>query len=255
MNDKPYVLYEKTGRVVTITLNRPEKLNAITVDRHHEVMAAFRRFDADPEADLAVLKGAGRAFCAGRDITAQAESGVSPTEGTDVETGPYGIPHIDKPIITSCRGHAIGAGGYMAMSGDIRVVSDTFRFALAEVPTAVLGPYWIGEAENLPRTVAFRLAMGDNFSLDELKHWGLVTEVVPDAELDAATDRWVEHVLSLPYQHVLETKKLLRQVGFQYTRDMRKQEFHVRDRLDVLPDTREAALAFAEKRKPNFVHR
>src|SRR5229473_6190439 len=152
MSEEAYVLYKKDGPVVTITLNRPKKLNAITVERSHEVMAAFRRFNADPEAYIAVFNGNGRSFCSGRDLTAQADSGRSPTEGVDSEVTTYGIPPVDKLIITSCRGHAIGAGGYMAMSGDIRVVSDTFRFALAEVPTAVLGPYWIQAAENLPRT-------------------------------------------------------------------------------------------------------
>ncbi len=253
MTDQPYVTYDKAGHVVTITLNRPEKLNATTIDRHHELMDAFRRFESEPGARLAVLRGAGRSFCAGRDLTAQAESGRSPTEGVADDVGPYGIPQIDKLLVTSCRGHAIGAGGYFALSGDVRVVSDTFRFSLAEVPTAVLGPYWIGEAENLPRTVAFRLAMGDSFSLEELKHWGLVTEVVPDADLEAATQRWVDHLLALPYQHALETKKLLRRVGFQYTRQMFAREYEVRANLDSLADTREAAVAFTERRTPRFV--
>jgi len=155
-------------------------------------------------------------------------------------------------VITSCRGHAIGVGGYMAMYGDVRVVSETFNFALMELPTAMLGPYWIGQEETLPRAVAFRLAVGDRFTTDELKHWGLVTEVVPDAQLESATQRWVDYLLSLPRQHLLETKRLMKEIGYQYSRETYKKEMDVRANLDSLNDTREAALAFVEKRKPKF---
>jgi enoyl-CoA hydratase/carnithine racemase len=255
VTDEPeFVQYEKLGQLVTITLNRPEKLNAITRPFSNQMVDAFRRFAADPDARLLLLRGAGRSFCAGRDINAWAEPGQSQTDGLHSDLGPYVIPPTDKPVITSCRGHAIGVGGYLAMAGDVRIVSETFKFGLREVPTGVLGPYWIGATENVPRTVAFRLAMGDDFSLEELKHWGIVTEVVPDHDLEAATQRWVERLLALPYQHVLETKRLMSQFSFQYTPETWAYEYHVvRPRLNALADTREAARAFAEKRPPKFI--
>jgi enoyl-CoA hydratase/carnithine racemase len=252
MSKEPLVLYRKDGPVATVTLNRPEKLNAVTAELHHQLNAALRTFNADPETYIVVLNANGRSFCAGRDIAAQAESDRPVTEHVDPETTQFGVIPVDKLIVTSCRGHAIGVGGYMAMYGDIRVVSDTFHFALTELPTAMLGPYWLGQAEGLPRAVAFRLAIGDSFTTEELKHWGLVTEVVPDAELESATQRWVDYLLSLPRQHLLETKRLMKESGYQYSREVYKKEMEVRAHLDALSDTREAALAFVEKRKPKF---
>ncbi|MGB9382475.1 enoyl-CoA hydratase/isomerase family protein [Candidatus Binatus sp.] len=252
MSKEPLVLYNKNGPVVTVTLNRPEKLNAITHEFHHQLNAALRKFNDDPETYIVVLNANGRAFCAGRDIAAQAQSSSPVTHGLDPETTQFGVIPVEKLVITSCRGHAIGVGGYMAMYGDVRVVSETFNFALMELPTAMLGPYWIGQEETLPRAVAFRLAVGDRFTTDELKHWGLVTEVVPDAQLESATQRWVDYLLSLPRRHLLETKRLMKEIGYQYSRETYKKEMDVRAHLDSLNDTREAALAFVEKRKPKF---
>ena len=252
MNQEPLVLYHKNGPVVTVTLNRPEKLNAITAEFHHQLNAALRLFNTDPETYIVVLNANGRSFCAGRDITAQAKSDQPVTAHVDPETTQFGVIPVEKLIVTSCRGHAIGVGGYMAMYGDIRVVSDTFHFALTELPTAMLGPYWMGHVEGLPRAVAFRLAIGDRFTNEELKQWGLVTEVVPDAELESATKRWVDYLVSLPRQHLLETKRLMNEFGHQYSREDYRKEMNVRAHLDALNDTREAALAFVEKRKPKF---
>jgi enoyl-CoA hydratase/carnithine racemase len=215
MSKEPLVLYHKNGPVVTVTLNRPEKLNAITHEFHHQLNDALRKFNADPETYIVVLNANGRAFCAGRDIAAQAQSSSAVTHGLDPETTQFGVIPVEKLIITSCRGHAIGVGGYMAMYGDIRVVSDTFNFALMELPTAMLGPYWLGQVETL-------------------------------------TQRWVDYLLSLPRQHLLETKRLMKEFGYQYSREDYKKEMEVRAHLDALNDTREAALAFVEKRKPKF---
>jgi enoyl-CoA hydratase/carnithine racemase len=251
--ESQHVTYERDGAVVYITLNRSEKLNAITMAMHHAVMAAFRRFEADDDVYIAVLRGVGRAFCAGRDLSESVESGKSPTRGVDAAVTGYGIPPVSKLIVTSGRGPAIGVGGYMLMAGDIRVASDNVQFALTEVPMGVLGAYWIQQCEMLPPTVAFRLAMGDRLSVDELKHWGLVTEVVTDSNLESATRKWVEWLLSLPRQHAIATKALMKQTGFAFTSELFQREYEVRERLDALTDTREAAQAFIERRPPRFI--
>jgi len=103
--------YHTDSSVVTITLNRPAKLNAITRPMHDELLAAFRRFDSDPEAYILVLRAEGKSFCAGRDIAEQASSGASPTEDLDPTLTQYGLPRTDKVVVTAARGHALGAGG------------------------------------------------------------------------------------------------------------------------------------------------
>jgi 2-(1,2-epoxy-1,2-dihydrophenyl)acetyl-CoA isomerase len=252
VTERERITYEAQGAVAYITLNRPEKLNAITPAMHDALMAAFRCFESDDEAYIAVLRGAGRGFCAGRDLNAQARTGVSPTAHVDETVTGYGLPAISKFLITAARGPAIGVGGYMMMGGDIRVVSDTLHFALTEVPTAVLGPYWIQQSEMLPPTLAFRLAMGDRLSIEELSRWGLVTEVVADAELEATVQKWVDWLLGLPRQHALATKALMKDQAFKFTPQLFEQEYQVRGRLDALSDTREAAQAFVERRPPRY---
>jgi 2-(1,2-epoxy-1,2-dihydrophenyl)acetyl-CoA isomerase len=252
---KSFVRYESSGRLATVTLNRPEKLNAITRPFHDDLVAAIRRFDADPDAYVLVLRAEGKSFCTGRDIAEQAASnGVSPTEGIDLDPTltQYGLPRTDKVVVTAGRGYALGAGGYFFLSGDIRIASRTFRFGLREVPTAVLGPYWVGAAEGIPRAAAFRIAMGDDLTVDELRELHMVTEVVNDDDLEAATQRWVEKLLSWPSQHVLATKHLASQLSFQYSPLVRSAEFHVRAQLDELDDTKEAAKAFVERRQPVY---
>ena len=249
-----YVEYEVDGPVATITLNRPDKLNAITLPRQRELTEAIRRFDRDPKLHIAVLRGKGRSFCAGRDLKYQAESGESPTKEVESDLTNYGLPHTDKILVTSAKGHAIGAGGYFLMAGDVRIVSDTIQFGLLEVPTAVLGPYWIAVAERLPPAVAFRVAViGDMLSPDELVRYGLVTELVPEDDLEDATRRWVERLLELPPQHAKATMRLMRELGYRYTREAFARDQEVRGELDALADTREAALAFKEARKPSFI--
>jgi len=248
--------YHTDSSVVTITLNRPAKLNAITRPMHDELLAAFRRFDSDPEAYILVLRAEGKSFCAGRDIAEQASSGASPTEDLDPTLTQYGLPRTDKVVVTAARGHALGAGGYFFLAGDVRIASSTLRFGLREVPTGVLGPYWVGAVEGLPRALAFRVAIGDDLAVSELSQAQLVTEVVDDDALEVATQRWVDKLRSMPPQHLMATKRLAAQVApFQYTPVVRAAEFHARDELDRLHDTAEAARAFVERRRPEFIGR
>jgi dehydration protein DpgD len=251
-DQKRQVLYERRGHVTYITLDRPEKLNAVTKAMHMEIVEALRRFDSDDGAFVAVLRGRGRAFCAGRDLNEPVETGRSPTDSVDPSITGYGVPVISKPVVTSARGPAIGVGGYMLMAGDVRIASATIHFALTEVPTGVLGPYWIQQCEMLPPAVAFRAAMGQRLNADELARWGLVTEVVDDPQLEDATQRWVDWLLSLPLQHVLATKRMMRKVGFAFNAALFQEEHAVRSRLDRLADTREAAQAFTEGRPSRF---
>lgn len=249
-----YVTFEADGPIARITFNRPDRLNAITLSRSRVLNAAIRRFDEDPDLRVAVISGEGRSFHAGRDMKEQADSGDSPTKGVDEDISNYGIPPTEKIIVTSARGHAVGVGGYLLMAGDIRIGSRTLKYRLPEVETAVLGPYWLSVAELLPPAVAFRVAvLGDLLTPDELLQYGLVTAIVEDDELETETQRWVDRLLSLPPRHVQETKRLMKKSGYQYSPAVFEAEQKVRAELDALADTREAALAFSEKRSPKFL--
>jgi enoyl-CoA hydratase/carnithine racemase len=224
---------------------------------HSELVDAFREFDADPKARVAVLRGEGVSFCAGRDITLQSESGASPTAHVDVNViNQYGLPPTNKLTVASARGHAYGAGGYYLLGCDVRIATKGLVFALTEVPTGVLGPYWLQLSEHIPRQLAFRLAVvGEEFRADQIGSF-LFTELVDDAELEVATERWVEVLLALPPEHASATKELMSTVApFAWTAAIAAHEYRIRDYLDSLPDTKEAARAFIERRRPMFTGR
>src|SRR5271155_1810679 len=101
MSKEPLVLYQKNGPVATVTLNRPEKLNAVTGELHHQLNSELRKFNADPETSIVVLNANGRSFCAGRDIAAQAQSNQPVTEHVDPETTQFGVIPVDKLMVTS----------------------------------------------------------------------------------------------------------------------------------------------------------
>lgn len=251
-----YISFEKRGALAVVTLNYPEKLNVVTIPRARVLNQAIREFNKDPDLRVCLLNAKGKSFCAGRDISVQAETGESPTKGVDQDIWWYGLPPTDKFLVTSGRGYAVGVGGYYLLAGDVAIASETLKLGLREVPTAVLGPYFLQQAENLPWKVAFRMAVvGDDFAPDELARFGLVTKVVPDDDLEDVTQDWIDRLLSLPPRHAMEVKRLMRKFDFQYTPEILKEEYEIRAELDALDDTREAAQAFVERRTPRFTGR
>jgi enoyl-CoA hydratase/carnithine racemase len=240
---------------VNITLDRPAKRNALTKDMYHELVAAYGRFNNDPSARVAVLRGEGPTFCAGRDIADQAETNESPTGHIDTNAvTQYGLPPTSKITVAAARGHAYGGGATFILECDLRIVTSDLVFALTEVPTGVLGPYWLGAIESIPRQLAFRLAvLGEAFSAKELGSAVFTELIEDDDQLDAVTAKWVQRLLELPPEHAFATKQLMNKVAsFQWTTEVARQEYDVRARLDALDDTAEAAQAFVERRPPVF---
>jgi len=174
------VLYEERGGVRIITLNRPDKCNVINTAVRDAVLAAWRRFEADPAARVAILTGAGdKAFCAGRDLSEAADGkghGFIPILRDEVE--------VSKPVIAAVNGAAIGGGCFLALSADLCVAADTASFSLTEtrVGRAPIYAFWMNGV--LPRKVALEMAMtGNPLSAARAHALGLVNHVVPGAEL------------------------------------------------------------------------
>jgi len=244
------------GPVATITLDRPAKHNAMTYAMRSDLRSLFRTYDSDPQIRVIVLTASGPSFCAGRDIREQVETNRAAADGLDDDITQFGLPPTRKVVVTAARGNALGLGAYLFLAGDIRIAGSSVRFSFPEVPTGVLGPYWLESTEHLSRATAFRLAvLGETVGAADLSAFGIVTEVVADDEVAAATDRWIQRVLALPPQHVQASKELLDHNRFQMTPDNRARETAVRKRLDALDDTQEAAAAFVEKRPATFTGR
>ncbi len=248
-----YVEYDCADHIATIRMNRPERLNAMSRELSAELRAAFAGFVADEDAWVAILTGTGRAFCAGRDLKAQAEGGPPPTPTYSTEWNIFGVPDTDKPLIAAVNGFAIGAGWYMAAGCDIRVAAESAVFGMGEIPTGVLGPYWFPGAEVLPWALAAEFTLlGEHIPAKRLAGLGLVNEVVPDAQLMDAAQAWARKFIALPPLHVRRTKALMAAMRQTPPPDMIKRETEARQFLNGLDDTREAAAAFAEKRTPVF---
>jgi crotonobetainyl-CoA hydratase len=191
-----FITVETAGAVTTITLNRPRVMNAINPEMHAELQVAFDAFAADPAQQVCVVTGAGeKAFCAGSDLKVLDRRGRYPKNGY---AGLIERFDLVKPVIAAVNGLALGGGFEIALACDLIIAADTASFGLPEplVGAVALG----GGLHRLPRQIGLKAAMGvilssRRVSAEEGLRLGFVNEVVPAAELRAATDRWCADIL------------------------------------------------------------
>ncbi|MCZ6759718.1 MAG: enoyl-CoA hydratase-related protein [Gemmatimonadetes bacterium] len=183
------VLVDKGDAIATLTINRPDKLNALNEPTRRELIAAFEDLKDDDEIRVAVLTGAGKAFIAGADITEF--EGRSPVDQYRAMSSPTVFEAADafpKPIIAAINGFCLGGGCEIAMACDIRIASDKAKLGQPEVNLGIIPGG--GGTQRLPRLVGLGTALklmytGDMINADEALRIGLVDEVVPADELMA----------------------------------------------------------------------
>ncbi|MDT0306255.1 crotonase/enoyl-CoA hydratase family protein [Streptomyces sp. DSM 44917] len=195
------VLVRRDGPVTTVTLNRPEVRNAVDRDTAEALAAAFRAFDADPGASVAVLHGAGGTFCAGADLKA-----VSAGRGNRVAPdgdGPMGVTRmrLSKPVIAAVEGHAVAGGLELAIWADLRVAGEDAEFGVFCRRWGV--PLIDGGTVRLPRLVGAGVAMdlvltGRPVDAAEALRIGLVSRVVPAGGALAAALALAEGLAAFP---------------------------------------------------------
>jgi len=256
------LLVEKDGAIGTLTLNRPERLNAISVPMLELLSEKLLEFEADPEVRVIVLTGAGRGFCAGLDIQeATAGTGIgSGSMGTpptlDIRNAPPVVLHgIDTPTVCSLNGGAAGYGMDLALGCDIRIASDKAKLAAAFTRRGVLpesGGTWL-----LPRLLGWAKAAeiiftGRTLSAEQCLDLGLVNQVVPAASLPEETRALAQEIADNAPLAVQAAKRMMR-AGLSEPFD--DHVHHVF--LQLIPlfrskDFREGMMSFLEKRKPKF---
>jgi enoyl-CoA hydratase/carnithine racemase len=253
-----HVVYEKRGHIVYVTLNRPERMNALDRHSHAELIEVFDDFAADPEAWVAIITGAGeRAFCAGNDLKATVEASARGEKRVDSSsrfaaiTRGYDCP---KPLIAAVNGVALGGGFEIALACDIVVAADTARFGLPEPRVGLIAG--AGGIHRLARQIPLKHAMGILLTgrmvpAAEGERLGFVNEVVPAAELMASAERWAAQILECSPLLLQLTKEAVRD-GFGVDVDEAiARDWHERiPRLLESQDYVEGPKAFAEKRKP-----
>jgi len=216
------VRYSTRGRVAHLTLNRPERLNAIDEAMPGEIAAAVELANDDPAVHVLVLSGAGRAFCAGYDLKEYAEAGV----GTqDVVWDPiadfrfmkrntdhfFSLFRSLKPTIAKVHGHAVAGGSDIALSCDLVVMAEDARIGYMPArvwgcPTTAMWVYRLG-AERAKRM----LFTGDTIDGAKAAEWGLVAEAVPAAELDAHVEALAERIAGVPTNQLAMQKLMINQ--------------------------------------------
>ena len=186
----PVVLLEKKAGIATVTLNRPDAMNAISSELAQQLSGAFRELQADAEVGVAIVTGAGRAFCAGMDLK---ELGAGGTESRGDKIGnpmDQALRDFDRPIIAAVNGYAVTAGFELALACDVILASTAAQFVDTHVRVGIL-PGW-GLAVKLPRLIGTVRAKsvsltGNPISAEQAERWGLAVQVVePDGLLPAA---------------------------------------------------------------------
>ncbi|MBI4575908.1 MAG: enoyl-CoA hydratase/isomerase family protein [Planctomycetes bacterium] len=250
------VLYRVEGRVATITVNRPDKLNALDAPTLDGLRAAFERAQGDDAVRVVILTGAGeRAFIAGADIAELAE--LTPLSAAAHALRGQAllqfVEHLGKPVIAMIRGYALGGGCEVAMACTIRIASTRARLGQPEVKLGLIPGY--GGTQRLPRLVGKGRAMevclvGEMISAEEALRIGLVNRVVPPESLEAVTREVAEAIAArAPLAARFAMEAIQRGVEVPLAEGLRV-EADLFGRCAATRDMREGTTAFLEKREP-----
>jgi len=242
--------------VVTLTLNRPERKNAMNAAMFNELLAVFREVDASTSDRVLVITGAGDAFCSGADLGDRG-SDTRPALArlhwvADIALALHRIP---KPVIAKVNGVAVGAGMNLALGCDLIIASDNARFSeiFARRGLSIdFGGSWL-----LPRLIGMHRAkelafFADIISAKEASEMGLVNRVLPASQLDAFVADWADRLAAGPPLALSMTKRLLTN-SFTTTMDEALEAEGLAQSVNTATeDTAEAIRAFLEKREPRF---
>ncbi len=263
------ILYEVSDRVLTITLNRPDRLNAFTTTMGKELVDAFNRADADDNIRAIIVTGAGRAFCAGADLSPEDAEEIAVGKGTVTEpedvVARYGTPglislaiyNLKKPIIGAINGSAVGAGITITLAMDIRLIADNAKIGFAFVRRGLIAEgasSWF-----LPRIVGITKATdwvmtGRTFDATEALVHGLATEVLPlEAVLPRARELALDIARNTSATSIALSRQLLwKMLGANHPGEAVKMDSRAIFWALQQPDAQEGIKSFLEKRPPNF---
>jgi enoyl-CoA hydratase/carnithine racemase len=258
------VLYEVTDHVARITLNRPERRNALNPTAYAEIEAAFRAANADPEVRCVVVTGADPAFCSGEDVKEMmtGEGGGARSAPPRVRYPPtpaaMAVIECEKPVIAAVNGAAVGWGMELALFADIRIASEQARFAELFIKRGLIadvGGLWRLPAIVGPAKAAELLFTGDVVDAAEALRIGLVSQVTAHADLMPAALAMAARIAVNPPLALRYMKEGLNRTAYGDPREIGSWAIEVIYRLFQTEDHREGVRSFLEKRDPVFLGR
>jgi 2-(1,2-epoxy-1,2-dihydrophenyl)acetyl-CoA isomerase len=246
----------RDGDVLTITLNRPDVLNALNRSMHEALAAALKEARKD-EVRAVVLTGAGRGFCVGQDLTEfrEAPGDIAERLRTNYHPNLLAIRALEKPVIAAVNGAAAGAGLSIACACDIRIAADTATFVPAFINIGLIpdsgGTYFTARILGPARAFEW-MSSGRRLTAAEAHAWGLVSEIVESDSLAARLTEVAAELAALPTRGVGMTKRLFDRAGERTLEEQLELEAQLQAAATQTDDFREGVAAFLEKREPDF---
>ncbi len=258
MSESP-ILTTRNDRVGVITLNRPAQLNALNDALMDALGQALLGLDADPDIGAIVITGSDKAFAAGADIAVMADwSYMDVFQSGFITRNWETIRQVRKPVIAAVAGYAMGGGCELALACDIVIAAESAQFALPEIKLAMLPG--AGGTQRLPRAIGKAKAMDMCLSArmlnaQEADRYGLVSRVVPDADLQATALKLATQIASYSLPALMAIKESVNRAHESSLSEgilFERRALHARFASD---DAHEGMHAFLDKRKPVFQHR
>ncbi len=255
-----HLTLERRDQVATLTLNRPDAYNAFNLAFGHEIFQAVLEADDDPQVRCLLVTGAGKAFCGGGDVREFVDNlpriGAHIKELTTYLHGAVSrLCRTDKPVVVAVNGVAAGGGLSLVLAGDLVLAAESARFTMAY---SKIGATPDGSSSYfLPRLVGLRRAMelyltNRMLSAREALEWGLVTRVLPDAELRSTAEALARELAQGPTRAFGAAKRLFHQATWESLETQMELEAQTIAASGRTDDFREGVTAFANKKTPTF---
>ncbi len=253
------VVVAREGGVLTLTLNRPDVLNAFNAAMHGALAAGLKEA-RDPEVRAVLITGAGRGFCVGQDLNEfrEAPGDIGERLRSGYHPNILAIRGLEKPVLAAVNGPAAGAGLSLACACDVRVAAESASFVPAFIGIGLVpdsgGSYFVARLLGWARAFEW-MTQNRKLSAGEAKEWGLVSEVVPDDALAARADELAATYADGPTRGIGMTKRLLDHAANATLEEQLEREAQLQSAATETEDFNEGLAAFLEKRPPRFTGR
>jgi enoyl-CoA hydratase/carnithine racemase len=247
-----FVEVERNDGVMTIRLNRPERMNALGTEMRTLIANAWCEFRDSKDLEVAIFTGVGRAFCAGEDMKESVEKGrVGASAEAAKLDNPYNDGTLDKPVIVAINGFAMGGGFMLTERADFRVAVRGVTFESSEAKRWLLGGHGHGILNNLPHAIATEIAFAFRFTAERMYEVGYLNRLVDAEQLMPEARKMADHLLSLPPASRVNTLYMTRALRGRVPDDIEAYAKLLHNH-GAQSDRVESRKAFAEKRKPNW---